>query len=209
MNKESRKTGTSFQLPGFSCFPAFLIHFRARPSASSRGEADALTLVEILVVIAIVGVLAGLALPVFQRLRGQAHSTVCVSNLRQLGTALGLYLTDNNQVMPTLKSGRSVLDEDVPVIDNTLDRYTADKRVFLCPADMQGIGVKSGTSYYWNVALNGQPTANLNFLAVIQDHSRIPILADKEGFHLYSENKVNLLYADGHATRDLSFFTTK
>ena len=59
----------------------------------------------------------------------------------------------------------------------------------------------------WNVALNGQSAGSLNFLKFIENPSRIPVIADKEGFHPYLETKVNILYADGHASKDVSFFT--
>lgn len=36
----------------------------------------------------------------------------------------------------------------------------------------------------------------------------IPILADKEGFHTYRENKVNILTADGQINQGLNFTTT-
>jgi prepilin-type processing-associated H-X9-DG protein len=55
------------------------------------------------------------------------------------------------------------------------------------------------------VTLNGQTLGNLNFLGVVAEHSRIPIVADKEGFHPYTKDKVNILYADGHATKELKF----
>jgi prepilin-type processing-associated H-X9-DG protein len=32
-------------------------------------------------------------------------------------------------------------------------------------------------------------------------------MSDKEGFHPYLDKKVNILYADGHATKDLKFST--
>jgi prepilin-type N-terminal cleavage/methylation domain-containing protein/prepilin-type processing-associated H-X9-DG protein len=166
----------------------------------------AFTLIELLVVIAIVAVLAGLAFPVYQRVMQSGRSSACLSNLRQLGVALNLYLGEHDMKMPELEAGRRDKSEDVPVIDNTLNTYVKDARVFACPADAR-FAVNTGTSYYWNVALNGQPLASLNLLNIIQDHSRILILADKEGFHPYIENKVNVLYADGHATKDLRFFT--
>ncbi len=69
------------------------------------------------------------------------------------------------------------------------------------------MAVKTGTSYCWNVALNGQSALNLNFLQLVTDTTHIPILSDKEGFHPYLNDKVNILYADGHATKDVKFFT--
>ena len=46
-------------------------------------------------------------------------------------------------------------------------------------------------------------------MGLVDQHSRIPILGDKEGFHPYLQNKVNILYADGHATKDVKFFTAE
>ncbi|MEA3189170.1 MAG: hypothetical protein QOD99_3000 [Chthoniobacter sp.] len=167
---------------------------------------SAFTLIELLVVMAIVAVLAGIATPVSRRVMHSARATACVSNERQLGAALNLYLAENNMTMPTLAAGRRDKNEEAAVIDNTLNRYVQDARIFACPADAQGFAANTGTSYYWNVALNGQAVSGLHFLFT-EDMTRIPILSDKEGFHLYADNKVNLLYADGHATQELTFFT--
>ena len=169
---------------------------------------SAFTLSELLVVMAVVGILSLLAYPAYQRVIESGRATACTANLRQLGMALGLYLGENNQTMPTLKTARGSVSDDLPVIDNTLDRYLSGGRgVFSCPADRQGFGERSGTSYLWNSTLNGQVLASLNFLGLVDDLSHIPILSDKEGFHPYVDNKVNILYADGHATKDLKFFT--
>ena len=178
-----------------------------QPSSRSFRHSSAFTLAELLVVIAIVAILAGLAFPAYQRVIESGRATACTSNLRQLGVALSLYLGENNNTMPTLKTARASLADDVPVIDNTLDKYVSAKGVFACPADKGGFATKTGTSYLWNVTLNGQALASLNFFGVVQDLSRIPILSDKEGFHPYADNKVNVLYADGHATKDVKFFT--
>lgn len=169
---------------------------------SSRGG---FTLLELLAVFGVIAVLAGIAVPAFQRMTESGRATACVSHLRQLGVALNSYLGDNNMEMPTLKAGRSTLTDDVPVIDNTLDKYVTDKSIFACPADRKWADA-TGTSYYWNVALNGQSLASLNFFKFVEDRSRIPLISDKEGFHPYLDNKVNVLYADGHATKDLKFF---
>ena len=110
--------------------------------------------------------------------------------------------------MPTLQAGRARKTDDVAVIDNTLNTYAHEPGVFACPADSAGLAANTGTSYYWDIALNGQSAAALNFLT-FSDHSRIPVLSDKQGFHVYEANKVNLLYADGHATKDLNFVTSR
>jgi len=164
------------------------------------------TIVELLVVIAIVAVLAALVVPVVGFGISRADSAKCLGNLRGIGIGLNGYLADNNMTMPPLAAGRKSLSEDIPVIDNTLAAYTDNSRIFACPADPDQ-AKKSGTSYYWNSVLSGQPVSNLNFLSLVTDLSKIPILLDKEGWHRYSENKVNHLFADGHADRELRLFT--
>lgn len=60
----------------------------------------AFSLIELLVVVAIVALLAALLFPVLASAKRQAHRTACISNLRQTGLALGLYQTDSNGMLP-------------------------------------------------------------------------------------------------------------
>ena len=173
----------------------------------SSGRSAAFTLMELLVVIGIIAVLAGLAYPAYQHVTQNAKAAACLSNLRQISAGLSSYLNDHDMIMPTLMTARDSKQTDVPVIDNTLNPYVPNPAVFGCPADNKRFYDITGTSYCWDVALNGQPLASLNFLKVVTDPTHIPILYDKEGFHPYLDNKVNILYADGHATKDAKFFT--
>jgi type II secretion system protein G len=77
------------------------VHHRAH----RRGERG-FTLIELMIVVAIIAILAGILIPNFVNARAQAQSAACESNLRAIATALELYYADN-QVYPTA-SGAAV-----------------------------------------------------------------------------------------------------
>ena len=60
----------------------------------------AFTLIELLVVIAIIAILAAILFPVFAQARAKARQTVCLSNLKQVGTGLMMYTQDYDEVLP-------------------------------------------------------------------------------------------------------------
>lgn len=60
----------------------------------------AFTLTELLVVIAIIGILAALLMPTLIRGKQKAWQTQCASNLKQLGTGIHMYTSDNSDTLP-------------------------------------------------------------------------------------------------------------
>ncbi|MHB1455872.1 MAG: type II secretion system protein [Armatimonadota bacterium] len=65
-----------------------------------RRNQKGFTLIELLVVIAIIAILAAILFPVFAKAREAARQTSCLSNMKQLGTALQMYMGDNEQGLP-------------------------------------------------------------------------------------------------------------
>jgi len=166
---------------------------------------SAFSLLEILVTLAIVAILVAIVFPAFQSLRGRAESAQCLANLRNIGVGLNSYLSEHGMILPEMAAARADRREDVPVIDSVLAPYVEDPRVFGCPADPAEFR-STGTSYYWNSALSGQPVFSLNLFGLITDQDKIPLLVDKEGWHTQAKRRINHLFADGHASAEWRLF---
>ena len=63
------------------------------------------TLIELLIVVAIIAILAGMLLPALNRARAKAQEIACLNNLKQSALALNFYADDFNGVFPQLHSG--------------------------------------------------------------------------------------------------------
>ena len=161
------------------------------------------TLTELLVVLAILGALAAIAIPVGRSVLARSRTAGCLSNLRQIGVGLEAYLQDNNQVMPAVPAGRKSKAEDVPVLETELATYLPDPSVFHCPADHE-IFEKSGCSYIWNSSQSGRHRLRLEFFGKTGQDNRIPLVSDKESWHP-GESGVNFLYADLSASTKVNF----
>jgi prepilin-type N-terminal cleavage/methylation domain-containing protein/prepilin-type processing-associated H-X9-DG protein len=68
------------------------------------------TLIELLVVIAIIGILAAMIFPVFARARDTARKAVCLSNMRNINTAMQMYLQEWDMVTPCVEHRPEVIE---------------------------------------------------------------------------------------------------
>lgn len=151
----------------------------------------AFTLVELLVVIAIIGLLAGLLLPVLSRGQRAARSTACLSNLRQIGIALHLYVQDNNDHLPVCAQLPNLATTNLPAITATLAAYLQSPLIWQCPADHRFFPIEL-SSYEWNQFLNGasydhpeewSPVTQQIVDTIFGGRLTTPLIGDAEAFH--------------------------
>ena len=164
----------------------------------------AFTLIELLVVIAIIGVLAALLMPALGRAKEAGKSAACISNLRQIGIALQVYVDSNNNRLPFMRDQLTSTNQPptntLSGVEVVLKDQLGNLNVLRCPSDRAQLFEGTGSSYAWNSLLNGQRADHLEVFGMQFNPHAIPVFFDKEAFHAArGANKgVNYLYADGH-----------
>ncbi len=136
---------------------------RTRPPRPHAG----LTLIELLAVIAIIGVLAGITIPVVNRTRDSARATQCRANLRQNHVAILLYTQDNRDRLPgPLLGAQSSLYSSqtnhqsmlasrlAPYQSLPLDATVRRNPHLLCPAHAAGMANPSADERSYSILLD-------------------------------------------------------
>ncbi len=144
------------------------------------------TLIEMLVVIAVVAVLAALLFPVFQRVRENARSSACLSNYHQIGLAIHMYANDaDGQTPPDGGSFGGLISDCYP--------YARSAAVFACPDDYdrdregrtgsyrmaslyQGLPISCGWKDPYNPAVTAQPAQTTLAYEAEQDFGQSAIV---------------------------------
>ncbi|RYG36034.1 type II secretion system protein [bacterium] len=135
------------QSSGIGCFCTMI-------DGPGRERRRAFTLIEILVVVAILGVLAAVLYPVFVAAKANAKRTPCLSNLGQLGKAVVLYSTDNEDGFPIGTTPKSLFKS--PIVagigwGGRVYGYVKGKGVYRCPSDdtkSSALGITADTVSY-------------------------------------------------------------
>ncbi len=175
----------------------------------------AFSLVELLVVVAILALLIGILLPGIQLFRQRTVKVVCASNLRQVGVALRTYADDQQGAYPTARYMPEPFlsaTTDPPITAVLEGKLGAQAKVYRCPGDVSPVSVfeLSGTSYQYMSQVSGQrpeeaPPIKAGFITL----SELVVMRDFDGgtFDVTSGQVTvpffhdlrNLLFADGHA----------
>jgi prepilin-type N-terminal cleavage/methylation domain-containing protein len=186
------------------------------------------TLIELLVVIAIIAILAAILFPVFASARGKARSTRCLSNLKQLGNALRMYMDDYDGLYPW---GVDIADKNLPEIwdsypawkalipgmplmHDLVDPYVKNKEVWHCASDKGfdvledagGLPLPAHPSSYAALGSSYMYRTEITFLQAMQENLSDPVSINVmfdgsgtwHGGHDAGEFRWNVLYGDGH-----------
>jgi len=171
---------------------------------NTRKSRTAFTLIELLVVIAIISILAAILFPVFARARESARRASCLSNLKQIGLGIMMYVQDYDENYPP--RGYSTPDTQVPP-DGTwystggntswfwqqlIYPYTKSDQVYYCPSGSAVTHPYSGNyGTNGNILVGVSSTVPVVSMAKLQSPSTIYMIMDAGPYYI----NYNMVYS--------------
>lgn len=162
----------------------------------TSGRTTGFTLVELLVVVAIIAILIGLLLPAVQASRAAARRTQCASNLRQVGLAIGQFCDAHRGRFPETSHNEG--DDEARSWISTIDPFTEGvDAIRICPDDPQSLERLDArlTSYVMNAYLTDEPPSlavtNLNKLRATSKTVAVFEIADQKAAIIENDHTHN------------------
>lgn len=106
-----------------------------------RGQNRGFSFVELLIIIAIIAIIAGLLLPALARAKSKSIQVNCMNNLRQVAIGFRLWSDDNNDLYPMRvlaeKGGakEAIVKGDVFRVFQCMSNELSTPKILVCPAD--------------------------------------------------------------------------
>jgi prepilin-type N-terminal cleavage/methylation domain-containing protein/prepilin-type processing-associated H-X9-DG protein len=153
-----------------------------------EGRKSAFTLIEILVVIAIIAILAAILFPVFARARENARRASCQSNLKQIALGILQYTQDNDEKFPFYDNWET--PTGVGGWAYVVQPYFKSTQILQCPSEENTSSSTVSSPYYTDYAYN---------LALGRKTATAPVIKGPINLATLTQSALTIMVLDSHS----------